>query len=284
MVSDVPVGAFLSGGVDSSLLVAYMSELSARRVKTFSIGFSEEEGNEFKYSRWISHRFQTDHHEYLLSENEFLDSLPKIIWYQDEPLRHHASVPLYFLSKFAKDEATVILSGEGFDAPRPAEIRELDRGLLEGEDRDRRQQTLSHGVGDRRRDPRNQDVPELHDDGLDTLTGERSARLPQHLASHYVSHGLPEQDRNDCSEAALEFEEHTGRPVVARGARPAGILVQLGRPHLDRATRQLGEGQGRLARAHARHVRRKSFWFSSRSCTQMRHFCGWRFEAPQLID
>lgn len=115
LVSDVPMGAFLSGGVDSSLLVAYMSELNGGPVETFSIGFKEEEANEFRYSRWVARRFQTDHHEYVCSEQSFLDGLPTVIWHQDEPLRHHASVPLYFLSQYAKNDVTVILSGEGAD-------------------------------------------------------------------------------------------------------------------------------------------------------------------------
>jgi asparagine synthase (glutamine-hydrolysing) len=115
LISDVPVGAFLSGGVDSSLLVAYMSELRAEPVKTFSIGFKEDEANEFNYSRWVARHFQTDHHEYFLSEQTFLEALPHAIWLQDEPLRHFASVPLYFLSKYAKSEVTVMLSGEGAD-------------------------------------------------------------------------------------------------------------------------------------------------------------------------
>jgi asparagine synthase (glutamine-hydrolysing) len=115
LISDVSLGAFLSGGVDSSLLVAYMSELSSEPVKTFSIGFSEEQGNEFLYSRWVARRFQTQHYEYGINEEAFLDALPMVIWHHDEPLRYHASVALYVLSKFAKKDATVILSGEGAD-------------------------------------------------------------------------------------------------------------------------------------------------------------------------
>ena len=115
LVSDVSLGAFLSGGVDSSLVVAYMAELSTKPVKTFSIGFSEEQGNEFRYSRWVADRFKTDHYEYQLTEDAFLDALPTVIWHHDEPLRYHASVALYMLSKFVKKDATVILSGEGAD-------------------------------------------------------------------------------------------------------------------------------------------------------------------------
>lgn len=115
LMSEVDLGAFLSGGIDSSLIVSYMNDLSSKSIKTFSIGFKEKSANEFQYSRWVAKHYETDHHEYLMEESEFLESLPNIIWHQDEPIRHHASVPLYFLSKYTKNRATVILSGEGAD-------------------------------------------------------------------------------------------------------------------------------------------------------------------------
>lgn len=115
MVSDVPVGAFLSGGVDSSLIVALMAQQSSSPIKTFSIGFNEEGGNEFTYSRMVAEQFQTDHTEVIYTEEDFLHLLCDAIWFQDEPLRHDASVPLLHLARQAKKKATVILSGEGAD-------------------------------------------------------------------------------------------------------------------------------------------------------------------------
>jgi len=115
LMSDVPLGAFLSGGVDSSLIVAMMTDALKEPVKTFSIGFGDENGNEFEYSRYIAKEFNTDHHEYLFSEDIFFEYLPKLIWHQDEPIRHHASIPLFFLSAFTKGKATVLLTGEGAD-------------------------------------------------------------------------------------------------------------------------------------------------------------------------
>jgi asparagine synthase (glutamine-hydrolysing) len=115
MLSDVPIGAFLSGGVDSSLIVALMAKNNSAPVKTFSIGFDEEGGNEFNYSRMVAKQFQTDHMEVLYTEDEFFDLFSDAIWYQDEPLRHDASVPLLYLAREAKQKATVILSGEGAD-------------------------------------------------------------------------------------------------------------------------------------------------------------------------
>lgn len=115
LMSDVPLGAFLSGGVDSSLIVAMMARNSSSPIKTFSIGFEEKGGNEFQYSRMVARQFQTDHTEVLFTEMDFLNLLSDAIWYQDEPLRHDASVPLLSLAREAKKKATVILAGEGAD-------------------------------------------------------------------------------------------------------------------------------------------------------------------------
>ncbi len=115
MMSDVPLGAFLSGGVDSSLIVAMMAELGSGPVKTFSIGFSEAGFNEFSYSRAVAEKYSTDHHEFVLDHSVFFDALPDLVWHHDEPVSLPASIPLYFLSKETKGNATVILTGEGAD-------------------------------------------------------------------------------------------------------------------------------------------------------------------------
>jgi asparagine synthase (glutamine-hydrolysing) len=115
LISDVPVGVFLSGGLDSSILVALASQEVAGPLRTFSIGFREEKGNEFRWSREVARRFCTDHLEILLEEEGFFDALPSLIWYNDEPIKHNNSVPLYFLSRETKDRAKVILTGEGSD-------------------------------------------------------------------------------------------------------------------------------------------------------------------------
>ncbi len=115
LMADVPLGAFLSGGVDSSLIVALMSEMMDSPVKTFSIGFEEHGYNEFSYSRAVAERFRTDHHELLLDPSKFFDALPQLVWHHDEPIALAACIPLYFLSKATKGKATVILTGEGAD-------------------------------------------------------------------------------------------------------------------------------------------------------------------------
>ncbi|MBI4516773.1 MAG: asparagine synthase (glutamine-hydrolyzing) [Deltaproteobacteria bacterium] len=115
LMSDVPLGAFLSGGLDSSLLVAMMNELTGAPVKTFSIGFTEPGYDEFRYSRMVAQRYHTDHTEIVLDAEQFCEALPGLVWHYDEPIGLRASVPLYFLSRATKGNATVILTGEGAD-------------------------------------------------------------------------------------------------------------------------------------------------------------------------
>jgi asparagine synthase (glutamine-hydrolysing) len=114
MISDVPIGMFLSGGVDSSAITGLMAR-SSPKVKTFSIGFVPEELNELNYARSVADYFKTEHHEFLLEAEDFYSLLRKLIWHHDEPLMFPASIPLYILSKYSKDNATVMLAGEGAD-------------------------------------------------------------------------------------------------------------------------------------------------------------------------
>lgn len=115
LVSDVPLGAFLSGGLDSTYVVGLMKELCIEPVKTFSIGFeSTNDYDESKFSRLVAGIYQTDHHEIFLKENSF-DLLPKILWHMDEPIADFASIPTYVLSEFAKKKVSVVLTGEGAD-------------------------------------------------------------------------------------------------------------------------------------------------------------------------
>ncbi len=117
MVSDVPFGVLLSGGVDSSLNVALMSELMTRPVTTFTIGYEgKEDYNEFQFARRVSERYKTDHHETLISRQEAQDFLPLLVRLQDEPIADNVCIPLYFLSRLVRQSGTTVVQvGEGAD-------------------------------------------------------------------------------------------------------------------------------------------------------------------------
>lgn len=117
MMSDVPFGVFLSGGIDSSTNVALMTELMDRPVDTFSVGFKDlEQYNELSYARRIAKEFTTNHHEIIIDQKDAFDFLPKLIYHQDEPLADPVCIPLYFVSKLARDNGTIVIQvGEGSD-------------------------------------------------------------------------------------------------------------------------------------------------------------------------
>jgi asparagine synthase (glutamine-hydrolysing) len=114
LVSDVPVGAFLSGGTDSSAVVAAMSSVASGRVKTFSIGFRDQDFNELPYARMVAERFDTDHHELIL-EPDVMELLKDLAWDLDEPLGDSSAIPTYMVSKLAAQHVKVVLSGDGGD-------------------------------------------------------------------------------------------------------------------------------------------------------------------------
>jgi asparagine synthase (glutamine-hydrolysing) len=114
MIADVPLGAFLSGGVDSSLVVALMAEASARPIKTFSIGFAEATHDELPYARRVAERYQTEHHE-LRVQPDVWEILPQLVWQYGEPFGDSSAVPSSFVAKMARQEVKVALSGDGGD-------------------------------------------------------------------------------------------------------------------------------------------------------------------------
>ena len=114
MISDVPLGAFLSGGIDSSSVVALMNNHSSSQIKTFSIGFEDKKFNELIYARELSKKYDTDHHE-LIVKPESISLLPKLVESYDEPFADSSAIPTYYVSKFSREYVKVCLSGDGGD-------------------------------------------------------------------------------------------------------------------------------------------------------------------------
>jgi asparagine synthase (glutamine-hydrolysing) len=114
LMSEVPLGAFLSGGVDSSVVVGLMSSMMSQPVKTFSIGFEEDDYSELPYARQVAKHFGTDHHEFFVRP-ELVSVLPELVWAYDEPFADSSMLPTYYVSKLAREHVTVVLTGDGGD-------------------------------------------------------------------------------------------------------------------------------------------------------------------------
>ena len=141
MVSDVPVGAYLSGGLDSSIVVAMMAQQSETAVKTFTVGFGDDPAAEFDFARQVADRYATDHHEIRLDAAAYVELIPELIRFKDAPLSVPNEVPLYAMSRELKKYITVVLSGEGADElfggygrifRSPFDFERM-QGLLQGE-------------------------------------------------------------------------------------------------------------------------------------------------------
>ena len=114
LISDVPLGAFLSGGIDSSAIVGMMSRILDQPVKTFSIGFHEDTFNELKYARLAAKHFNTEHHEFIVTA-DLVETVEDLVWHLDEPFSDPSTMPTYMVSKMAREFVTVVLSGDGGD-------------------------------------------------------------------------------------------------------------------------------------------------------------------------
>lgn len=114
LISDVPLGAFLSGGIDSSAVVGWMAEQMKEPVKTFSIGFEEDDFSELQYARLAAERFKTDHHEFIVKP-QTVDILPKLAWHYDQPFADPSALPSYYVAHETRKHVTVALNGDGGD-------------------------------------------------------------------------------------------------------------------------------------------------------------------------
>jgi asparagine synthase (glutamine-hydrolysing) len=115
LMSDVPLGVFLSGGVDSSAVAALMTKIRREPIETFSVGYAEQTYSELPYARMVSRHLRSTHQEVSVSEADFFAALPKLIWHEDEPIVWPSSVALYFVARLARERVTVVLTGEGSD-------------------------------------------------------------------------------------------------------------------------------------------------------------------------
>jgi asparagine synthase (glutamine-hydrolysing) len=115
LMSDVPLGVFLSGGLDSSAVAALTARIRGDRIKTFSVGYGEARFSELGYAKEVADHIGTEHHEVRVSRHDFFDALPKLIWHEDEPIVWPSSVALYFVAKLAREHVVVVLTGEGSD-------------------------------------------------------------------------------------------------------------------------------------------------------------------------
>jgi asparagine synthase (glutamine-hydrolysing) len=115
LMSDVPLGMFLSGGLDSSAIAALMARMIDRPIETFSVAFRQRAYSELDYARQVVAAIHAVPHEIIIDDADFFSALPRLVWHEDEPIAHPSSVPLYFVSKLAREHVTVVLTGEGSD-------------------------------------------------------------------------------------------------------------------------------------------------------------------------
>ena len=115
LMSDVPLGVFLSGGIDSTGIASLAASMVEEPLRTFAVGFSDRDANELGYARLAANAIAARHHEVIVSPEEFFESLPTLIWHEDEPIAFPSSIPLYFVARLAKEHVKVVLTGEGAD-------------------------------------------------------------------------------------------------------------------------------------------------------------------------
>ena len=115
LMADVPLGMFLSGGIDSSAVAALMAREIDRPIETFSVAFADRRFSELEYARQVARAVGANSHEIVIDDHDFFGALPRLVWHEDEPIAHPSSVPLHFVSALARQHVKVVLTGEGAD-------------------------------------------------------------------------------------------------------------------------------------------------------------------------
>src|SRR5687768_12656800 len=115
LMADVPLGMFLSGGIDSSAVAALMAREVDRPIETFSVAFADRRFSELEYARQVARAVGANSHEIVIDDGDFFGALPRLVWHEDEPIAHPSSVPLHFVSALAREHVKVVLTGEGSD-------------------------------------------------------------------------------------------------------------------------------------------------------------------------
>ena len=259
-MSDVPLGAFLSGGMDSSAVVAAMARLGGAPVKTFAIGFAEAEYDELVYARQVAQTFSTEHHELVLGP-EALGDLEDLAWHLDEPFGDSSAIPTYMVSRLAAQSVKVVLSGDGGDEL----FAGYDKYAVEGRERRYRAlpgfaRRLMRDVAGRMPDGmrgrnylRHMALPDL-DRYLDAITLFRSDRLSSLLTPEAAA-----MVGGEDPWMAERTRRATGPAPLAVGAAVLRSPRLLAPRHPDQGRPDehgpLDRGAGAAARSHARGVR-----------------------------
>lgn len=227
LVSDVPLGAFLSGGIDSSITVAAMSRLTSQPVKTFSIGFDDERFNELPYAREVARHLGTDHHEMMVHADSAA-ILPRIIGHFGEPHADSSAIPTFAVAQFTRQQVTVALTGDGGDESFAGYRRFYHAGLMERLDRSglmplwRLGRRLSVGLENSGRRLRGRPVQAYPASRADQALNLAGADRYKHLLAYFT----------DAEKAALY--RHAGSPgatadILARHLADAAGLEPLNR-------------------------------------------------------
>jgi len=115
LISDVPIGVFLSGGIDSSIITGIVSEISSKPINTFSIGFKDKSFDETRFARIMAEKYKTNHHEFIVEQFKLFDLIDNLVYFLDEPTGDYSIIPTYFVSKYTRSKVKVALSGTGAD-------------------------------------------------------------------------------------------------------------------------------------------------------------------------